>query len=122
MKTVFTAVALAASGIAFAASMTTPAEVAEKIRQPQTAPYVLDVRTREEFADGHVPHAVNIPLQELGAGLDKVPKDRDIVVYCHSGARATRGAALLREKGYTRVSEMTGSLMAWEAAKLPLEK
>jgi phage shock protein E len=122
MKAGIALVALAASGIAFAAAMTTPAEVAEKIRQPKTAPYILDVRTPEEFADGHVPHAVNIPLQGLGTRLAEVPKDRDVVVYCHSGARATRGAALLRESGYTRVSEMTGSLMAWEAAKLPLEK
>lgn len=115
-------VALALAGVAFAGTMVTPAEVAQQIKQPKTAPYLLDVRTQEEFAEGHVPHAANIPVQELETRLAEVPKDRDVVVYCRSGARATRAAALLREKGYTRISEMTGSMMAWDAAKLPVEK
>lgn len=115
-------VALALAGVAFAGTMVTPAEVAQQIKQPKTAPYLLDVRTQEEFAEGHVPRAANIPVQELETRLAEVPKDRDVVVYCRSGARATRAAALLREKGYTRISEMTGSMMAWDAAKLPVEK
>ena len=114
--------ALALAGAAFAGTMITPAEVARQVQHPKTAPYVLDVRTQEEFAEGHVPHAANIPVQELATRLAEVPKDRDVVVYCHSGARAARAATLLLEKGYTRVNEMQGSMMAWEAAALPIEK
>ena len=100
----------------------TPADVAKQLTHPKTAPYLLDVRTEEEFAEGHVPHATNIPVQVLETRLAEVPKDRDVVVYCHSGARALRASALLRDKGYTRVSEMEGSMMGWEAARLPIEK
>ena len=122
MSTPLAAAALVAAGAAFAGESVTPAEVAKQIQQPRTAPFLLDVRTAEEFAEGHVPHATNIPVQVLATRLAEVPKDKDVVVYCHSGVRATRAAMLLKESGYTRVSEMQGSMMAWEAAKLPIEK
>ena len=115
-------VALAVAGAAFAGTTVTPAEVARQVGHPRTAPYVLDVRTQEEFAEGHVPHAKNIPVQELETRLAEVPKDRDVVVYCQSGARASRAAALLHERGYGRISEMAGSMLAWRAAELPVEK
>ena len=122
LATTLAAAALAAAGAAHAGESVTPADVAKQIQQPKAAPFVLDVRTPEEFAEGHVPHAKNIPVQVLSARLAEVPKDKDVVVYCHSGVRATRAAMLLKESGYTRVSEMQGSMMAWEAAKLPIEK
>ena len=117
-----TVAALAVAGAAFAGDSVTPAEVAQQIRQPKTAPFMLDVRTAEEFAEGHVPHATNIPVGELATRLKEVPKDKDVVVYCHSGVRATRAHMLLKENGYTRVSEMQGSMLAWKAAQLPIEK
>lgn len=113
--------ALAISGCAQAATVT-PAAVAEQIRDPQTAPLLLDVRTPQEFGEGHVPGAVNIPVQELESRLAQVPKDREVVVYCEVGGRARRAGALLRERGYGKVSEMEGSMSAWREARLPVEK
>ena len=107
---------------AAAAGTVTPAQVAQQIRDPKTAPFLLDVRTAEEFAEGHVPGAKNIPVGELEAHLADIPKDRPVVVYCHVGGRAALASSRLRERGYTNVSEMQGSMTAWEAQKLPVEK
>jgi rhodanese-related sulfurtransferase len=107
---------------AAAAGTVTPAQVAQQIRDPKTAPFLLDVRTAEEFAEGHVPGATNIPVGELEAHLAEVPKDRPVVVYCRVGGRAALASSRLRERGYTNVSEMQGSMTAWEAARLPVER
>lgn len=86
-------------------------------------PFLLDVRTADEFAkNGYIDGAVNVPMQELFANLDKLPaKDEVIVVYCvsgHRGAVSTMGLQLL---GYTNVRNLSGGLNAWKAAQLPVE-
>lgn len=115
-------IALAMTGSALAANTVTPAEVAQQIKDPRTAPYLLDVRTPEEFAEGHVPGAKNIPVADIAERAAEVPKDRPVVVYCRSGARVKRANAILRERGYTNLVEMEGSMLAWDAAQLPVEK
>ena len=114
--------ALAMTGTAFAADTVSPAQVAQQIKDPKTAPFLLDVRTPEEFAEGHVPGAKNIPVAEIEARAAEVPKDRPVVVYCRSGARVKRANAILRERGWTNLVEMEGSMLAWDAAQLPVEK
>ncbi len=76
---------------------------------------LLDVRTREEFAAGHVTGAVNIPVQELDARLKELPekKDQPIVVYCRSGARSAKAAKLLQQAGYTSVHDI-GPMPTWK--------
>lgn len=62
---------------------------------------LLDVRTPQEFASGHVTGAQNIPVQELASRIGELPqKSRAIVVYCRSGARSASAATLLRRSGY----------------------
>jgi phage shock protein E len=62
---------------------------------------LLDVRTPAEFSERHIPGAVNIPVQELGARLSELgPKQRPVVVYCRSGARSASAAQLMRRAGY----------------------
>lgn len=113
--------ALAMTTSAVAADVT-PAQVAAQLREPQTAPFLLDVRTPQEFAEGRVPGAKNVPVRELAARLAEVPQNRPVVVYCHSGGRAKLASNLLRERGYRNVREMTGSMLAWEAQQLPVER
>lgn len=60
---------------------------------------LLDVRTREEFIDGHVPGSINLPLEQL-AEID-IPKQTPLFVYCHSGNRSGQAAAWLVRQGYT---------------------
>lgn len=74
---------------------------------------LVDVRTREEFAAGHVQGAVNIPVQELERRIGELPdKAKPVVVYCRSGARSRSAASLLRQRGYTAVHDL-GPMSAW---------
>lgn len=61
---------------------------------------LVDVRTVEEFAELHIPGAVNIPLDELFDRKSAIPKDRPVVVYCAVGSRASVAAAVLAKSGY----------------------
>lgn len=75
------------------------AQLAEAKARVEAGATLLDVRTREEFAGGHVKGAKNIPVQELAARLKEVPKGH-VVVYCRSGGRSASAAALLKGQGY----------------------
>lgn len=70
---------------------------------------LLDVRTEPEYAEGHVPGAVNLPLQSLQEVADVVPaKDTPLFLYCRSGARSGQATSLLQRMGYTRVTNIGG--------------
>jgi rhodanese-related sulfurtransferase len=80
---------------------------------------LIDVRTPEEFASGHLPNAINIPLQEMSARLDEVAQDEPVVLYCRSGNRSNQAAQLLGAQGFSQVLDL-GGIQAWEAAGLPV--
>jgi rhodanese-related sulfurtransferase len=82
----------------------------------------LDVRTPEEFASGHVPGAVNIPVKQLPDRLAELGKGDRLIVYCERGPRAMAAVDTLSRAGYTDVSHMTGDMAGWRAAGLPIEK
>jgi phage shock protein E len=84
--------------------------------------FVLDVRTPEEFAAGHVPGAVNIPHEQMAARIGEVPQDKDVVLYCKSGRRAALAADVLAAKGYTRLSHLEGDMPAWIEQGRPVAK
>lgn len=78
---------------------------------------VLDVRSPEEYAAGHIPSAVLLPVEQIEAKADSVSqilpdKSAEIFVYCRSGKRAGRAAAALTEQGYTNVSSI-GGIIDW---------
>lgn len=83
---------------------------------------VLDVRPAEEFAAGHLPTAVNIPLRELPRRLRDLRKKRDIVAYCRGAycVLAFEAVALLRKRGFTAV-RLEAGFPEWRAAGLPVE-
>lgn len=120
---VFTAVAHAGDTPA-----TTPridqASLLKRIEKKDTSLVILDVRTPEEFAAGHVPGAINIPYTHLPSRISEVADaaDKDIVVYCAIGVRAEQSAERLRENGFTKLLHLDGDMKAWEAQKRPLEK
>ncbi|MGE3780945.1 MAG: rhodanese-like domain-containing protein, partial [Pirellulaceae bacterium] len=66
---------------------------------PAERPYLLDVRTPEEFNAGHIPDAVNIPVDVLRSQIDKLPRGRDIAVYCQVGQRGYLATRILRAAG-----------------------
>lgn len=63
-------------------------------------PLVLDVRTPQEYAAGHVPGAVNVPVDELRSRLGELPRDREIAAYCQVGQRGYLAVRILRQHGY----------------------
>ena len=71
---------------------------------PENRPLLLDVRTPQEFAQGHIPGAVNVPVDELRGRLNEVPRDRDIAAYCQVGQRGYLATRILKQAGYS-VSE-----------------
>ncbi len=74
---------------------------------------LLDVRSPEEFAEGHLPGAINIPVGELASRMAELPKkDAGIVVYCRSGARSARATGILHEHGLTQIVDL-GPMSAW---------
>lgn len=75
---------------------------------------ILDVRTEEEFASGHIKDAVLIPYEEIEAKAESVitDKERLILVYCRSGRRSKIAAEKLVESGYTNVKEF-GGIIDW---------
>ena len=78
-----------------------------------TGARLLDVRTREEFAAGHLRGALNIPVVELGDRLAEVgPRDQPVVVYCASGVRSAHAADLLKRAGFARVYDL-GPMSNW---------
>lgn len=83
---------------------------------------VLDVRSPEEYTqDGHVPGSVLIPLPELAMRLNEVPKDRPVACFCRSGNRSQVACDMLRQQGYTNVTNVLGGIGAWRGANLPTE-
>jgi len=82
--------------------------------------FVLDVRSPEEFREGHVPGAVNVPYDQITARIAEVPKNKDVVLYCRSGRRAGIAADVLMANGYTRLSYLEGDMPAWIAQGRPV--
>ena len=74
---------------------------------------LIDVREPYEFAGGAIEGATLIPLGALPSRLDEVPRDRDVVVYCQSGARSARAVEILRGAGFQRARHLRGGYVAW---------
>jgi len=83
---------------------------------------MLDVRTPDEYAEGHIKGAKLIPIQELAGRLAEVPHDKQVYLYCHSGARSARASKLLADHGYTNIENIKGGIVAWKNAGYPVEK
>ena len=85
---------------------------------------ILDVRSGAEFAAGHVPGAVNIPFNQVLAGVGAVPgsPEEDVFVYCGHGPRAYMAAAALRKRGFRRIVYVSGHFSGWQRAGLRIEQ
>jgi rhodanese-related sulfurtransferase len=121
------AIALAACAFAFAAAAAGPGSIepkalSERIAWADPALLVLDVRTPEEYAAGHVPGAVNIPKGELAARVAELERarDSDIVVYCRTGVRAAEALEVLGEAGFKRLFHLKGDYTRWSEEKRPV--
>ena len=83
-------------------------------------PLAVDVRAPGEREQKHIAGSLAIPLNHLAENLEKLPKDRSLLVYCAGGYRSSIAASLLQRGGFHSVGEIAGGIAAWEAAKLPV--
>jgi rhodanese-related sulfurtransferase len=74
----------------------------------KTDALVLDVRTPEEFGMGHLPIALNIPVDTIPQKLDQIPRERTLVIYCEHGSRSKLAANFLAARGYDKVYHIQG--------------
>jgi rhodanese-related sulfurtransferase len=86
--------------------------LARLIHDGEPAYFLVDVRTPEEYAEGHIPTAINIPVKEIGERPPTSDKGALIIVYCASGGRSARSKARLEGLGYTRVVDF-GGIFRW---------
>lgn len=82
----------------------------------------IDVRTVEEYAGGHAPKAVNLPLDALENELSKLDKTKPVYVICQTGRRSQKGSEILHKAGFSSIYNVQGGTSAWIDAQLPIEK
>ena len=95
--------------------------VEEAYAMYQEGAFFLDVREPLEWDEYHIPGTTHIPLDDLAARIQELPKDRPIVVVCRSGNRSKKGRDILLEAGFTQVSSMDGGLNEWRSSGYPME-
>ena len=76
---------------------------------------ILDVREDDEWAAGHIPGALHIPLSEVPSRLDELPDEGEFLVICRSGGRSARAAQWLGQNGYDAIN-VSGGMGAWQDA------
>lgn len=85
---------------------------------------ILDVRTPEEFAQGHVPGAINISHDKLADRIGELmgAKNKEVILYCRTGRRSGLAADLLKAKGFDKLLHLEGDIQKWTEEKRPTEK
>ncbi len=107
-------------------------------RVPETvtaSPYVLervknndwlliDVRSPEEFAEGHIPGAINMPHEQITGYLSELTgwQDKPVIVYCRSGRRASMAMQVLEQHNFSALRALEGDMLGWNAANLPVTR
>ena len=94
----------------------------EKMKSPDVV--VVDVRSPGEYAQGHVPGAINIPHNKIDEHSDVLAElqGKQLLLYCRSGRRAGMAESALTEKGFTDLYHLAGDMQGWQKANLPVEK
>lgn len=121
------AIALVTCAFALPAAAAGPASIepkalGERIAWADPSLLVLDVRTPEEYAAGHLPGAVNIPNGELASRVAELEgaRESDIVVYCKVGVRAAEAIDVLGKAGFKRLFHLKGDYTRWTEEKRPV--
>ncbi|MBZ9749423.1 rhodanese-like domain-containing protein [Deinococcus sp. HMF7604] len=88
-------------------------------RRVQAGALLVDVREQSEYDEVHAEGAQLLPLSELETRYAELPKDRELVMICRSGARSARAGEFLQGQGYGQVVNLAGGTMAWVNEGLP---
>lgn len=104
------------------AGMVNEIEPADALPRVQAAySQFVDVRTPEEYATGHAARAINIPLGELPANLDRLEKNEPVYLICQTGRRSREAADILSRNGFKWVFNLSGGTSEWQQLGLPME-
>lgn len=90
-----------------------PEDVAQRLKAPVSRILLLDVREPDERELAVIEPSLHIPMRDVPARLDEIPKDRRVVVYCHGGTRSAMIAGFLEGHGYRDVANLSGGIDAW---------
>jgi SulP family sulfate permease len=83
-------------------------------------PILVDVREKSEFDVGHIPKTILIPLRKMREEGVNLPSERPVILICRSGRRSSLAAIILQDLGYSKIYNMKGGMLAWEAAGYPV--
>lgn len=99
-----------------------PVEIVRLINDDDTV--VVDVRSENEFMEGHIVGSINIPAAYLAKRIEELEKykQRAVVVVCKSGSRSKPACAMLRKSGFENITGLAGGLLAWQHDKYPVSK
>ncbi|HPZ89684.1 MAG TPA: rhodanese-like domain-containing protein, partial [Flavihumibacter sp.] len=86
----------------------------EKLNEPASFDIIVDVRSAQEYAAGHVAGAINIPLDEIRRRLTELPKDKTIFLYCQQGLRGYLAQRILLQNGFNKVANLAGGYRLYE--------
>lgn len=116
--------AIACRAVAAGPAAIEPKALTDRLAWADRSLVVLDVRTPAEFAEGHVPGAINIPHTELAARVAELAdaKEKDVVVYCKTGVRAQEALAVLGKAGFKRLYHLKGDYTRWTEEKRAIVK
>ncbi len=93
-------------------------ELKEKMQRKEKGIVYLDVRTPMEFKSNHIQGFKNIPVDQVPNRINEIPKDKEIVIICQSGARSSSAARFLKQNGYDNVINVSGGMGAWSMHRL----
>ncbi len=98
----------------------TPHEAHSLLSDEAEAPLLVDVRNPDEFAQARIPGAVLLPLPFFANRVEELPADRRILLVCRSGDRSGTATAYLLSRGFEQVANVSGGIIAWYQAGLPV--
>jgi rhodanese-related sulfurtransferase len=90
-----------------------PAAVARRLKEAPESLVLLDVRELFERGFAAIEPSLHIPMNEVPSRLQEIPKDREVVVYCHTGSRSMMVASFLHGEGFPSVANLSGGIDAW---------
>ena len=86
----------------------------EKLNEPASFDIIVDVRSAQEYAVGHVACAIHIPLDDLRSRLSELPKNKTIFLYCQQGLRGYLAQRILLQNGFNKVANLAGGYRLYE--------
>jgi rhodanese-related sulfurtransferase len=93
-----------------------------RLQEKREKPLIVDVREPEEFNGGHIAGALLAPLAGVADSMERVPRDREIVLVCRSGRRSGKAYEVLAARGFSSLRNMEGGMLAWEKLGYPTVK